>query len=156
MADFQSKFKSADLSPGFLLWKVSNLHQRLQRKALLELDLTPSQFSILACYFFLSSKSSSVTQADVCRHAGIDKMLISDLTKTLIKKNCIKKMTNKEDRRSHAIELTENGVDKCNQALKIIETLDAKFFETARDSKGLIRGLADLAEHNGPSVLFKP
>ncbi len=151
MADFQSKFKSADLSPGFLLWKVSNLHQRLQRKALLELDLTPSQFSILACYFFLSTKSSFVTQADVCRHAGVDKMLISDLTKTLIKKNCIKKITNKEDRRSHPIKLTENGVAKCNQALKIIETLDAKFFKIARDSKSLIRGLADLTKNESPN-----
>lgn len=147
MADFQSKFKSAEMSPGFLLWKVSNLHQRLQRKALLELDLTPSQFSILACYFFLSSKSSSVTQAEVCRHDGIDKMLISDLTKTLIKKNCLKKTANKEDRRSHSIKLTENGVNKCNQAIKIIETLDAKFFAAAKDSKSLIRGLADLTEH---------
>jgi DNA-binding MarR family transcriptional regulator len=151
MADFQSKFKSADLSPGFLLWKVSNLHQRLQRKALLDLDLTPSQFSILACYFFLSTKYSFVTQADVCRHAGIDKMLISDLTKTLIKKNCIKKMTNKEDRRSHAIKLTENGTYKCNQALKIIETLDANFFAIAKDSMGLIRGLVDLAENESHS-----
>lgn len=147
MADFQSQFKSADLSPGFLLWKVSNLHQRLQRKALLELDLTPSQFSILACYFFLSTKSSTVTQSEVCRHAGIDKMLISDLTKTLIKKNYLKKMNNKKDRRSHAINLTENGKDKCNQALKIIETLDAKFFRIAKDSKGLIRGLSELAEN---------
>lgn len=146
MADFQSKFESADQSPGFLLWKASNLHQRLQRKSLLELDLTPSQFSILACYFFLSSKYSSVTQATVCRHAGIDKMLISDLTKTLIKKNCLKKIANKEDRRSHSIKLTENGEAKCNQALKIIETLDAKFFARARDSKSLVRGLTDLVE----------
>jgi MarR family transcriptional regulator, organic hydroperoxide resistance regulator len=144
MADFQSKFKSAELSPGFLLWKASNLHQKLQRKALLEVDLTPSQFSILACYFFLSSKSSSVTQTDVCRHAGIDKMLISDLTKTLIKKKCLKKIANKNDRRSYSIKLTENGEDKCNQALKIIEPLDAKFFATATDPKNLIRGLADL------------
>lgn len=151
MADFQSKFKNAELSPGFLLWKASNLHQRLQRKSLLELDLTPSQFSILACYFFLSSKSSAVTQADICRHAGIDKMFISDLTKALIKKNCLKKIANKEDRRSHSIKLTENGKDKCNQALKIIETLDAKFFARAKDSKSLILGLADLVEIDSPN-----
>ena len=149
MANFQSKFKTAELSPGFLLWKVSNLHQRLQRKALLELDLTPSQFSILACYFFLSNNSSSVTQADISRHAGIDKMLISDLTKTLIKKHCLKKIANKADRRSHTVVLTDNGENKCNEALKIIETLDANFFATAKDSKSLIRGLADLATHEG-------
>jgi DNA-binding MarR family transcriptional regulator len=147
MADFRSKFKSADMSPGFLLWKASNLHQKLQRRALVELDLTPSQFSILACYFFLSGKGQSVTQAEVCRYAGIDKMLISDLTKTLMKKNCIKKTTNKEDGRSYVIRLTKSGVDKCNQALKIVEALDAVFFSTAKDSKSLLRGLAGLAEY---------
>ena len=152
MAKFQTKFKTAEMSPGFLLWKVSNLHQRLQRKALADLDLTPSQFSILACYFFLSEKMNLVTQADVCRHASIDKMLISDLTKTLIKKHYLKKTLNKEDRRSQAIQLAELGAKRCNDALKIIEELDSKFFTTTRGSKVLMEILSELTK-NEESIL---
>lgn len=148
MAKFQTKFQSAEMSPGFLVWKVSNLHQRLQRKALLHLDLTPSQFSILACFFFLSDKQPVVTQADVCRHAGIDKMLISDITKVLLKKRLMKKVTNKYDGRSFAIHITEEGASKCNQALKIIEEVDFKFFRITENSKHFLTSLIELASQD--------
>ena len=145
MAKFQTKFQSAEMSPGFLLWKVSNLHQRLQRKALLDLDLTPSQFSILACFFFLSDKQPIVTQADVCRHSGIDKMLISDITKVLLKKRLMKKVVNGNDGRSYAIQITEEGASRCNLALKIIEELDVKFFQRSENSNDFLKTLAELA-----------
>lgn len=148
MDKFQSNFKSAEMSPGFLLWKVSNLHQKLQRKALLDLDLTPSQFSILACFFFLSDKQPIVTQADVCRHAGIDKMLISDITKVLLKKRLMKKIRNKNDGRSFAIQITEEGALKCNQALKIIEEVDFNFFQRIYNSKQFLTSLIELASQD--------
>ena len=109
MANFESKFSDASMSPGFLLWKVSNLHQRIQRKSLEALDLTPSQFSVLTCYFFLSKKSDVVNQTDVCHLSGIDKMLVSDLTKTLLRKHYIKSSINKTDRRSFNVEVTSEG-----------------------------------------------
>lgn len=134
------------MSPGFLLWKVSNLHQRLQRKSLEELDLTPSQFSVLACYFFLSKKSDSVSQTDVCHHAGIDKMLVSDLTKTLIKKHYLKSLKNKNDRRSYNIEVTDEGAPACNRALKIIEELDTEFFGKSKRQNDFMEIMQELAD----------
>ena len=145
MAKFETKFQSAEMSPGFLLWKVSNLHQRLQRKALLDLDLTPSQFSILACFFFLSDRQPIITQSDVCRHSGIDKMLISDITKVLLKKRLIKKMVNKHDCRSFAIQITDEGASRCNQAVKIIEEVDMRFFQISGNSTEFLTTLAELA-----------
>ena len=145
MAKFETKFQSAEMSPGFLLWKVSNLHQRLQRKALLDLDLTPSQFSILACFFFLSDRQPIITQSDVCRHSGIDKMLISDITKVLLKKRLIKKMVNKHDGRSFAIQITDEGASRCNQAVKIIEEVDMRFFQISGNSTEFLTTLAELA-----------
>ncbi len=148
MAKFETKFQSAEMSPGFLLWKVSNLHQRLQRKALLDLDLTPSQFSILACFFFLSDRQPIITQSDVCRHSGIDKMLISDITKVLLKKRLIKKMVNKHDGRSFAIQITDEGASRCNHAVKIIEEIDMKFFQKSGNSTAFLTTLAELASQD--------
>ena len=134
------------MSPGFLLWKVSNLHQRLQRKALEFLDLTPSQFSVLTCYFFLSRKSDPVSQTDVCHHAGIDKMLVSDLTKTLLKKKYLKSSKNKDDRRSFNIEVTDEGACVCNKALKIIEALDSEFFGRSKRQMEFLEIMQELAD----------
>jgi DNA-binding MarR family transcriptional regulator len=145
MAKFDSKFSDAKISPGFLLWKVSNLHQRLQKKALEPLDLTPSQFSVLACYFFLLKKTESVSQADLCSHAGIDKMLVSDLTKTLLKKGFVKSSKNKTDRRSFDIAVTDEGIRTCNKALKIIEALDANFFGQSPRQADFLEIMQELA-----------
>jgi len=145
MAKFDSKFSDAKMSAGFLLWKVSNLHQRLQKKALEPLDLTPSQFSVLACYFFLLNKTESVSQSDLCSHAGIDKMLVSDLTKTLLKKGFIKSSKNKADRRSFKISVTEEGIRTCNKALKIIEALDADFFGQSPRQADFLEIMQELA-----------
>ena len=138
MTKFESKFSSASMSPGFLLWKVSNLHQRLQKKALEPLELTPSQFSVFACYFFLLKKSDSVSQSDVCIHAGIDKMLVSDLTKSLVKKKFITLSKSKTDGRSFNVVVTNEGAIVCNKALKIIEDLDAEFFGTLQSQKDFL------------------
>ena len=142
---FESKFSSATMSPGFLLWKVSNLHQRLQKKALESLELTPSQFSVLACYFFLLKKSESVAQSDVCHHTGIDKMLVSDLTKSLAKKNFVTLSKSKTDGRSFNVIVTNEGARVCNRALKIIEELDAEFFGTLKCQNDFLEIMQKLA-----------
>lgn len=123
-----TKFKSADASPGFLFWKTANLHQRLQRQALKDLDISPTQYSILACYFFLKTDEKLPTQSDICEMAGLDKMLVSDTTKALLTKKLIRKKANAEDKRSFQIELTDEGKKICNKAVKLIEDLDDKFF----------------------------
>jgi len=123
-----TKFKTAEASPGFLFWKTANLHQKLQRHILKALDISPTQYSILACYFFLKSEKDLPTQSSICEMAGLDKMLVSDSTKILLKKKLIKKIANKNDKRSFQIELTDYGKTVCNQAVKLIEHLDDNFF----------------------------
>jgi DNA-binding MarR family transcriptional regulator len=151
MTKFESKFSSASVSPGFLLWKVSNLHQRQQKKALEPLGLTPTLFSVLACYHYLLEKHESVAQSDVCHHAGIDKMLVSDVTKSLVKKNFVKLSKSKTDRRSFNVVVTNDGANICNKALKIIEQLDADFFgdlKSQYDFLVIMQNLARLQTKN--------
>jgi DNA-binding MarR family transcriptional regulator len=148
MKKLETKFDKAEGSVGFLFWKTANLHQRLQRAALKDLDLTPTQFSILACYFFLQKEEDELpSQADVCKHSGLDKMHVSDTTNALLKKKLLTKKMDKNDRRAYLIELTDHGKTICNKAVKIIEILDDEFFSASNNKKNFHSMLEKINEH---------
>jgi DNA-binding MarR family transcriptional regulator len=146
-----SEFASADASPGFLLWKVANLHQKLQRRALDKLGLTPTQFSVLACYGDLT-RTGQVTQADVCAHAALDKMIVSDATRSLVANGLLAKMPSTTDRRASNLSLTRQGRSTCNRAIRIIETLDASFFIDSGNVELFTKQLQDILASSGDSV----
>ncbi len=132
--NFASRFPSATESPGFLLWKAANLHQRLQRQALSELGISPTQFSLLASSLFLSRKKRGpVSQAEVAEHASLDKMLVSDGTRALLAKKLIVRRRSETDGRAFDVELTAHGVAICNRALRVIEATDDAFFARTGD-----------------------
>ncbi len=143
----QTRFKDARYSLGFLIWKTSNKLQRLHRIGLENLDLTPTQFSVLASIVYVSSNHEKLTQSLLCQHTEMDKMLVSDIIKSLVKKEFINKRKNTEDTRSFLIQPTSLGVKVANKAIKIIEDIDKEFFRSVRDislfGEDLSRILAD-------------
>lgn len=145
----QTQFTKDTESPGFLFWKTANLHQRLQRLVLADLEITPSQFSVLACYFFLSHEGPP-TQASVCAQSGLDKMHVSDITKALAQKKLLNKKDNPEDRRSSLVELTPKGKMICNKAIKLVESLDLEFFSASGDLTLLKRMLRKIQSKYNP------
>ncbi|MCA2979179.1 MAG: MarR family transcriptional regulator [Myxococcaceae bacterium] len=151
---FASRFPSAAESPGFLLWKAANLHQRLQRQALGALGISPTQFSLLASFFFLSQrKGGPVSQAEVADHASLDKMLVSDGTRALLSKKLVVRHPSASDGRAYDVELTAKGVTTCNRALQVVEATDAAFFARSGDVptfRALIARLVEAdAQHEG-------
>jgi len=145
-ARFTSRFSAAEESVGFLLWKVANLHQAQQRRALAGLDLTPTQFSVLACIGDLASRGR-VTQTDVCRHAALDKMLVSDSTRALVTKGFVARTPDESDGRSALIAPTDVGWSVCTRALRIIEDLDEQFFAGSQDVATLAASLRAILSH---------
>ena len=105
----------------------------MKQQALKDLDITPSQFSVLACYFYLQNHQDELpTQALVCEHSKLDKMHVSDITKALLQKIIIQR-SNKEDSRSYRLELTANGATICNKAVRLIEKTRSSIFGHAGD-----------------------
>jgi MarR family transcriptional regulator, organic hydroperoxide resistance regulator len=140
---FDTRHAAAEFSPGFLLWKVANLHQRLQRRALVPYDLTPTQFSILACYADLArlQPDSPPTQAEVCVHGALDKMIVSDATRALAAKGLIETAKSAHDKRTSVVVLTPRGLDVLNQAIAVVETLDETLFSRTRNLQHFIADL---------------
>jgi DNA-binding MarR family transcriptional regulator len=141
-------FKRPEDSPGFLLWRLTNDWQRQQRAALAKLKLTHAQFVVLASLLWLSANSSEpVTQQQIADHASMDKMMISDLIKTLDRKKLLKRISHKDDARAYALTLTPKGKELTIKTIPIVESIDTDFFhpktanliELAKKLKPLIK-----------------
>lgn len=129
----KTQFDDAKYSLGFLIWKVSNKLQRAHRVALKDLGLTPTQFSVLASIVYVSSIHEKLTQSLLCQHTGMDKMLVSDIVQSLIKKQLVDKQKNIDDSRAFLIQPTLRGVEVANHAVKIVEGIDQEFFRSVGD-----------------------
>lgn len=142
-----TNFSTAEESPGFLLWKAANLLQKAHITVLRPLKITPAQFSVMTCLVHLS-ETGLVTPSQVANHAGLDKMMVSDLVKTLEKKKWITTRPNPNDGRSFLIEPTDNGVALTNKAVKCIEEIDEAFFLSERNLNSLKTSLIRLVRSN--------
>lgn len=129
--DIDFHFKSPEDSPGYLLGQLTTLWQRKQKLVLDPLDLTQTQFVLLAALAWLSKKSDVVTQVDIANQGNADRMMVSKVLRTLEEKKFITRKEHKTDTRAKAINLTSKGADILQQALIAIEKADVEFFSQA-------------------------
>ena len=146
----KTSFQKAEDSPGFMLWKASNLLQRLHTQCLTDLDITPTQFSLMTCLVYLH-QSGPVTASRIVDFAGMDKMMVSDLLKTLEKKELLKKRPNPNDKRSQWVEPTAHGTKVTNSAILKVEAVDTAFFKAVTNLPNFHRNLLALVEKNPES-----
>lgn len=145
--NLETQFPDSKESLGFSLWKVSNKLQRLHRSGLKEINLTPTQFSLLACIVYMDSSGEVMTQSFLCQHTQMDKMLVSDVIKSLVTKKLVSKKDNPKDSRAFVIAATDEGTKMANKAVKIVEDIDNEFFSKVKNRSAfnfdLINLLAD-------------
>lgn len=122
------KFKSPNDSPGYLLGQMSMLWQRKQKKALDPLDLTHTQFVLLAALAWLSKKSDNVTQIDIANQSNADRMMVSKVLRTLEEKKFITRQEHQTDTRAKTIQLTAIGEGILQKAIIEVENTDVAFF----------------------------
>ena len=146
----ESEFTSPEESPGFLLWQVSNQWQRHIRMALKELDLTHVQFVLLASIVWLEDHARDVNQAVLSKHASIDKMMVSDVIRTLEKKQFILRKVMPSDGRAFLIHPTPVGIKLIKKAIRAVEKADDEFFSRSQLSRKSIvdcfKGLYESSE----------
>jgi DNA-binding MarR family transcriptional regulator len=123
-----SQFALPEDSTGFLLWQVVHLWQRQVELTLAELDLTHLQFVLLAGIGWLTRHGELLTQVQLSEFCKIDAMQISQVAQKLEIKEWIQRSTHPTDTRAKVLSLTLEGEKILNQALPLIEQLDAKFF----------------------------
>jgi DNA-binding MarR family transcriptional regulator len=121
-------FKSPSDSPGYLLGQLTMLWQRKQKKVLDPLDLTQTQFALLAALGWLSKRSNTVTQVDIANQSNADRMMVSKVLRTLEDKGFLTRKEHETDTRAKTIRLTTSGEHVLQKALIEIENADLEFF----------------------------
>ena len=126
--DIDFHFKSPDDSPGYLLGQLTTLWQRKLKRVLDPLDLTQTQFVLLAALAWLSKENDAVTQIDIANQGNADRMMVSKVLRTLEEKKFLTRKEHKTDTRAKTIDLTSSGSAVLQKALTAIETADLEFF----------------------------
>ncbi len=126
--EIEFHFKSPDDSPGYLLGQLTMLWQRKLKKVLDPLDLTQTQFVLLAALGWLSKKSNAVTQVDIANQSNADRMMVSKVLRTLEEKAFITRQEHETDTRAKTIRLTPSGEDVLQKAIIEVENADLAFF----------------------------
>jgi len=123
-----SRYPSAEASPGYLFWRSFHAWQRHMRASLEPLGLTQVQYSILATASYLTSSSDAVSQQDVANQLAMDKMMVSDVVKTLESRALLSRTRSTTDTRSFVLAVTRQGRDLLKRATPAAEGVDEEFF----------------------------
>ena len=123
-----SRHSDAWDSPGFLLWHATLRWQRAMVEALAPLDLTHTQFVLLASTWWLAEHDGPPRQRDLAEHAGTDPMMTSQVVRTLEGKGLLARDVDHEDRRAWRLRLTPEGAALAMKAVRAVEDADAAYF----------------------------
>ncbi|WP_419801463.1 MarR family winged helix-turn-helix transcriptional regulator [Mucilaginibacter sp.] len=107
--EIEFHFKYPTDSPGYLLGQLTMLWQRKQKKVLDPLNLTQTQFVLLAALGWLSKKSKSVMQVDIANQSNAGRMMVSKVLRNLEEKSFITRQEHETDTRAKTITMTSNG-----------------------------------------------
>lgn len=147
--EIEFKFKSPNDSPGYLLGQLTTLWQRKQKKVLDPLDLTYTQFVLLAALGWLSKTNDNVTQVDIANQSNADRMMVSKVLRTLEEKGFITRQEHKTDTRAKTIQLTKKGELILPKAIIEIENADLDFFAALETKLSLFnRNMVQLIDKN--------
>lgn len=143
------KFKSPNDSPGYLLGQLTLLWQRKQKKVLDPLNLTQTQFVLLAALGWLSREHEHVTQVDIANQGNADRMMVSKVLRTLEDKQFISRREHQTDTRAKVITLTDEGAKVLQKALTAVENADIDFFSVlGTDLMSFNHNMVNLIELN--------
>lgn len=143
------KFKSPEESPGYILGQLTTLWQRKQKKVLDPLNLTHTQFVLLAALGWLSIEKDNVTQVDIANQGNADRMMVSKVLRTLEEKKFISRQEHPTDTRAKVIKLTSEGAKILQKALIAVENTDIDFFSVLGNNlSSFNQNMANLTEQN--------
>jgi DNA-binding MarR family transcriptional regulator len=140
----KTDFATPQESPGFLLWKTTNLWQRQIRLALQPFDLTHVQFTLLASLAWLTKDGNKITQVELAHHIETDVMMTSQVIRTLEQKKLLKRTLNPSDKRAFHLLPTTAGLELANKTIRVVENVDKEFFAQVKKLEQFVQGLRDL------------
>ena len=115
-------------STGLLFIRAYHKWHGLIKNKLRTIDLTHPQFVVLTTLAALLRQQEWVSQTHIARFSDMDVMTVSQIIRLLVKKGLIMREVHPKDSRANIILLTDTGLQKVNQALPLVESIDQAFF----------------------------
>ena len=140
-------YKTPNEATGFLLYKAHLYWQREIKRRLKPINLTHTQFVILANTYWLYLQNNRVTQIQIAQHAKIDTMMTSNVIRTLEKKGWVKRTEHHTDTRAKLVEITEKGFKVLKKAVEVVEIFDREFFNNLKNTKQFNQELLNLMKN---------
>lgn len=116
-------------SPGFLLWQITIIWQRIIKKVLDKYAISHAQFVILALMLWFEERQITPTQVMIVQMSKLDKMTVSQSLKKLVERDFIKRFENAKDTRAKSVSLTAPGKEMAITLVPMIEKVDSAFFK---------------------------
>lgn len=122
-----------ELSPGFLLWKVSSQWRWQIETELGKIGITYQQFVLLASLSKQTRNNAGMTQVELARYCGTDVTMTSQVLRSLERKGYVTRQQHKDNARSKFSQVTERGAVLLEQAIPLVEAVDRQFFDVLGD-----------------------
>lgn len=121
-------FEKPEENLGYLLWQATMQWQKQMNRALSEINLTHTQFVIMAALGWLLKGKDSVTQKDIADHSNTDRMMVSKILRTLQQNELIERKEHQTDTRAKCVFLTDKGRGTLQKAIDIKKRANEQFF----------------------------
>ena len=141
-ADFKS---SPEAAGGYLLWRATLLWQRHIKRVVQPFGLTQVQFALLASLLWLEKSEKKLNQQKIANYVGIEKMMTSEVLRTLEKKGLVQRTKDAADIRNSLVHLWPAGRKITRAALGEVLREDELFLKPlGKDKKQFLMLLSRL------------
>ncbi|GAB4143395.1 MAG: hypothetical protein OHK0017_00730 [Patescibacteria group bacterium] len=145
--------KTSTSSPGWLMWRLTNLWQRRMQDSLDKYRITNFQFLVLRSIKILGAELDEVCQADIANFTNSNPMMVSTVIRSLISKGLVERTMSTYDSRAYKVSLTEVGEKLSEESARTASKMNKDFFGVIGESQGeLINFLKLLIESNDYKV----
>jgi DNA-binding MarR family transcriptional regulator len=129
------KSKMNEESTGYLLYHLTIVVERKIKRELDKLDITHTQFIVLANIYRLSDNKKTLTQIDIANESKMDKMMVSKILRTLQTKELVTREEHTTDTRAKTILITQSGKALLKKAFEKVKNVESSFFEPIQKTK---------------------
>ncbi|MFP4369571.1 MAG: MarR family winged helix-turn-helix transcriptional regulator [Candidatus Kapaibacterium sp.] len=118
---------------GFMMWQLTHLWQRKINSEVGKVGLTYVQYVLLAALDWGLENGVEPTQINLAKGTKLDKMMTSNVIRTLEKKGLVKRKKHPTDSRALLLSITDKGYDILPKAIDIVEKFNDSFFNKLGD-----------------------
>ena len=131
-------------SPSHLLHRAGQCAEEIFQVEMGDRDLTPRQLAILIAV----AEDEGASQTELVERTGIDRSTLADLVRRLQRKRLLDRRRKKEDTRTYAVKLTDEGRRMLRAAEPLARRVDQRVLDalSSRQRKDFIDALVSIVD----------